>query len=221
MGSGPWSVIRRFDRTASARRATRRASQRLTAMILCCWVWSNRSRWRAAMEEWRTIPGHIGYEASNLGRIRCKGGRLLGQSQTEYGYLRVYIRIGSQRKHKMAHRLVALAYPQGQGSIVRHLDDDKANNRAENLRWGTQKQNHSDSRRNGTASCDRIGSAHPRKREVNLRLLLEAKRRYESGETQQAIAREYGIHPQTLSRKLRKLRKQSRSAAEYVSPFFG
>lgn len=52
------------------------------------------------------------------------------------------------------HRLVAKNFiPSGMedGLNVLHWDDDPTNNRVENLRWGTQKDNYYDSVRNGNA----------------------------------------------------------------------
>ena len=52
------------------------------------------------------------------------------------------------------HRLVAENFIYGDmsnGPNVLHRDDDPSNNRVENLRWGTQKENYQDSVRNGSA----------------------------------------------------------------------
>jgi len=53
---------------------------------------------------------------------------------------------------KRVHRLVCRAYhgpPPDDGALVRHLDDDRANNHACNLRWGDQLDNWLDAVRNG------------------------------------------------------------------------
>lgn len=56
----------------------------------------------------------------------------------------VYYGIVYRRKNYKVHRLVCEAFhgpaPEGK-NIVIHLDEDALNNRPENLKWGTQKEN--------------------------------------------------------------------------------
>lgn len=58
-------------------------------------------------------------------------------------YVRCILHEGSVRKNVKIHRLVAEAYIPNPDNlpVVMHLDDNPSNNRVENLRWGTQKQN--------------------------------------------------------------------------------
>jgi hypothetical protein len=79
----------------------------------------------------------------------------------ESGYRFAYIyRDGRKRKHVRVHKLVAEAFvPNPDGHrLVRHFDDDPANNRAANLMWGSSKDNADDARRNGRL---RTGSRSP------------------------------------------------------------
>jgi hypothetical protein len=49
------------------------------------------------------------------------------------------------------HRQVCIAFhgDPAPGQVARHLDDVSANNRADNLAWGTRAENAADARRNG------------------------------------------------------------------------
>lgn len=78
-----------------------------------------------------------------LGRKRCVEGKLLSSHSTPNGYF--IIALCNQKLHLSTHvhTLVALAflpnpnnYPQ-----VNHKDEDKSNNRADNLEWCTAKYN--------------------------------------------------------------------------------
>lgn len=113
-------------------------------------------------EAWAFIPGYEGaYQASSLGRVRSvnrtiiRGGRpvrlrgvLLAQTTGNKGYKQVNLANGTTRR---VHRLVAAAFLGSQDALqVRHLDGDPANNRLENLAYGTNAVNQQDSVRHGT-----------------------------------------------------------------------
>ena len=107
------------------------------------------------MEEiWKDIKGYEGlYQVSTLGRVRSLD-RII-QFKTRYGtiadrfikgcimrpaectseYLFIYLRKNGVKEHALVHRLVAIAFVQGEGNIVNHKDENKQNNRADNLEW--------------------------------------------------------------------------------------
>lgn len=64
------------------------------------------------------------------------------------------------QKRAYIHGLVAEAFhgPRPEGMEVRHLDGNRLNNDATNLRWGTRSQNMRDKERHGTAPR---GERHP------------------------------------------------------------
>ena len=121
------------------------------------------------MEEiWKDIEGYEGiYQVSNLGRVRSldrlvpaacalsKGnqvvnylrkGKILtghwaGTKGNEYKY--VGLSKDDKPKYLRVHRLVAKAFVPNPDNLpeVNHIDEDKSNNRADNLEWVTRIQN--------------------------------------------------------------------------------
>ena len=96
------------------------------------------------MEIWKNINKE--YEISNLGNVRrTKNGKIyyLSTEKITKGYLRVSIWENGIRNRKLVHRLVAEAFipnPENK-SQVDHINNNTSDNRAENLRWVTAKEN--------------------------------------------------------------------------------
>lgn len=115
-----------------------------------------------ASEVWAEIPDLVGYEASDLGRIRSidrvvnysngGSGRYVGQVMklTVHRSGHLYVRL--HRRPHQAHRLVLLAFvgPCPEGMECCHRDGNPANNRLTNLRWDTLSANRLDRVRHGT-----------------------------------------------------------------------
>lgn len=112
-------------------------------------------------EVWRPVPSKPGIMASSWGRIKLpnrearmpNGGVRKYITKPTYGvatkasktarhtYMGIYNSFFGNMK---IHRLVCEAFhgePPDDKPYVIHLDEDAHNNRPENLRWGTQKEN--------------------------------------------------------------------------------
>ena len=104
-------------------------------------------------EEWRDIEGYEGYyQVSNLGRVRSldrviknrsyKGVVLNGIKNAD-GYYTVMLHGKLGSKIHRVNRLVAQAFIPNpkQLPVVDHIDENKTNNRIDNLRWCTNQEN--------------------------------------------------------------------------------
>lgn len=115
------------------------------------------------IEEWRWVVGYEGrYEVSDLGRIRSwlnrGGGRTapvepaVSKTTRNYsGYHVVALSSSGVRKQHRLHCLVLEAFvgPRPEGFHGCHHDDDKENNRLENLSWKSVGDNIRDKEANG------------------------------------------------------------------------
>ena len=118
-------------------------------------------------EVWKPVPGYEGrYEVSDQGRVRSldrvvtqisrwgtpytsnRKGRVLRPGPSNFGHLSVVL---GRRNTKMVHDLVLRAFigPPPDMHECCHNNGDPADNRLENLRWGTRSENIMDSVRQG------------------------------------------------------------------------
>lgn len=103
-----------------------------------------------------------GYEVTRDGRVfsvthnwRGYGRRELTQDLNDDGYPSVRVTVCGKRTRLAVHRLVASRFLPPRPSPlheVRHLDGNRMNCRADNLAWGTRKDNADDRERHGRTS---------------------------------------------------------------------
>ena len=117
-------------------------------------------------ELWKDIQGYEGlYQVSNMGRVRSldhetvysrrgvpititRKGQILSPVTRQHGYLGVMLYGKGGHKTRgfktfSVHQLVAKAFVDNPNNFeeVNHLDEDKTNNRADNLEWCDRKYN--------------------------------------------------------------------------------
>jgi hypothetical protein len=133
-------------------------------------------------EEWKPVEGYEGiYEISNYGRVAVlkNGERFIRKVNTATSYLSVSLRKRPQdttQKSANVHALVAAAFlgKRPEGYIIRHLDGNRHNNRADNLAYGTPKENINDAIRHGTYKGSQNGRAQLNEVTVKaIKLLLQ------------------------------------------------
>jgi hypothetical protein len=158
-----------------------------------------------ALCEAARLPHLPGYEICGDGSIwsvahnwRGYGRRQLVVTPNTHGYLCVRLTIGETRKSYMVHKLVAEAFhgTKPVGCEIRHLDGNKTNNRADNLAYGTKKDNAADRDAHGrTARGSQNGASKLDKASV-----ITIKSLLAYGLSQRAIAREFGVHQTSIHR---------------------
>lgn len=159
-------------------------------------------------ERWADVRGHEGaYQVSNLGGLRSRyrrGGRGIGfvlgtewrlcqpARNPDSGYLQVTLYKNgtsiTRRFHKVIHE--AFHGPVPEGLVVRHLDDDVANNRLDNLDLGTNQDNSNDAARNGRT---KRGTQLPGAK-LDDEKVRWIKRRLLAGDRQKDIARDAKVN---------------------------
>lgn len=132
------------------------------------------------VEEWRPVVGYEGlYEVSDWGNVRSDYKKDLKKlqkfSRTKYTFVTLFK--GGKGKIFTIHRLVAEAFipnPQNK-SCVDHINTIRDDNRVENLRWCTHKENLNNSLTKEHLSKARIGKKASEETKEKLRKIGKTK----------------------------------------------
>lgn len=147
-----------------------------------------------------------GYQVTRDGRVfstasnwRGYGARELQQTSNSHGYARVRMMIDGRRKSPVVHKLVAAAFLEPRPSArhqIRHLNGNRMDPSADNLAWGTAKDNADDRAAHGTtARGERSGCSKLTRDDVaTIRSLSR------DGVSNRKIARQIGVANSTIDR---------------------
>lgn len=150
------------------------------------------------MEIWRYIEGYEGlYQVSNEGNVKNKHEKSISKRYCK-GYLRVHLWKNGKGKHHLIHRLVAEAFIPNEDNkpCIDHINGKRDDNRVENLRWCTQKENNNFELAKIHQSQAQKGRIFTEKHKKNLSESLKHSERFQKT-----------IHSEEYSIKLSELRK--------------
>ncbi len=93
----------------------------------------------------REVPGHPGYRVGEDGTVYGKTGRPLKVFMGNSGYVRFTTYEAGRWQQVSVHVMVCLAFhgPRPAGMHAAHLDGNRWNNAASNLKWVNQEENES------------------------------------------------------------------------------
>lgn len=146
----------------------------------------------------RTAPEYPGLKVAQDGRIQGPSGKWLRPFPDRNGYRRINLYEPPKRWTQVAvHAVVCTAFhgPRPEGAIVRHLDGNPDNNHADNLRWGTSKENEDDKLRHGRRLQ---GERHHQAKLTETQVFDIRSRPFYRG-IGQDLAREYGVSESSIS----------------------
>lgn len=151
-------------------------------------------------EVWKDIEEYEGlYQVSNLGRVkRVTTERILKGCRDSKGYLQVNLCKQGCVSKKLIHRLAAQTFiPNSENKVeVNHIDENKTNNRVDNLEWSTRKENCNHGTRNERIGISIIAT------NINT---CESTEFYGTNE----CARQLGLHQQNITKVLKGKRRQT------------
>ncbi len=163
-------------------------------------------------EVWKEVPGYLGYDVSNFGRVQSRWTRgphanpsanpriinPIFQNDKIHRYPSVRIRSGvNSMKAFDIHRIVMMTFnPRPSPELAcRHLDSNPQNNHLSNLRWGTSAENGHDRILRGTTNA---GERHWQSKLTADQVRL-IRIRIANGELSARLADEFGVSKGAIS----------------------
>ena len=134
-------------------------------------------------------PGKFGQHYQN---------RVMSQSSDADGYMKLTLSRNGKKKSVAVHRLVARAFIDNPHNLpeINHIDEDKTNNRVENLEWCTTAYNLTYGHRLDCAKGERSPKSKLTEDQVKTIRNIYIKGDAEFG--QAALGRKYGVSQQSI-----------------------
>jgi hypothetical protein len=151
-------------------------------------------------ESWLQVEENDKYLVSNKGRVFGVYGKMLKPHENTGGYLRVSMSKNGKTIKRSIHSLVARAFIGRRpcGFQVCHLNGNKQDNRVENLKYVTPKENTSHKLRHGTMlRGDKHGMSKLKENEVVF--IIEHYKPNDSKYSGIALAEMFGVTPAAIS----------------------
>ena len=152
------------------------------------------------MEQWKSIPGFLAYDVSNMGNIRGWSFRrclrkkpYIRKLNKQNKHLQIDLWINGRKYTKSVHRLVLMAFvgPCPENMECCHNDGNGENNHVENLRWDTQQENMNDMVRHGHTCKGRVRTTRNHNSILSENQVLEIRELFKKGVLVTQIADEY------------------------------
>lgn len=118
-----------------------------------------KKKYNEALENFVDIQGYEGFYKINTSGdvLSVRSGKLLKAGKNKQGYMNVVLSKDGKAKTHKVHRLVALAFIPNPNNypFINHKDENKTNNRVENLEWCNHSMNLVHAYRNGLNKNER------------------------------------------------------------------
>ena len=126
-------------------------------------------------EIWKPVENYEKfYEVSNKGRIRNTRNKIMKTYKINSGYEAIKFTVNTKRTSHLIHRLVAKAFLDNPKNLpeVNHINENKMDNKIDNLEWVSSSQNKQHSLKSGTydkiyTQCNTLGKKNNYKRYSN------------------------------------------------------
>lgn len=187
-------------------------------MMILCEVYNNQIKGRGGIlvEKWKMIKDSKDFQVSDEGNIRSLDrimirkdgkkytvkGKVLKSYVMKYGYCMIALK-GDIKSSKTVHRMVMKAFLPIENMDewdVNHEDGNKKNNRLDNLKWCTKKENMKHAKDTGLWHPEkRCGGEHPMSI-LTEQDVIEIRRLLKTKELKQTdIAKKYKVSDCTIS----------------------
>jgi hypothetical protein len=156
-------------------------------------LWTSLTDDELKQEIWKKLY-ETKFFISSMGRLKNSKGEIISCKTNRTGYLCYNVRVGRIRsKYKLIHKMVAEHFIEKSPdkTVIRHLDDNKLNNRVSNLCYGTQQQNINDRRLNNKYNSP-LGENHANSKLFEWEV-VDIKNKLDLGFTSYRLSKEYNV----------------------------